>query len=289
MLSVEKIQQCVLWACKMEVSAPKPGNVNCFSDGHNMQVQDFLASAQAIAPIMSQTDLPVGEMILQAITATRTVVDCNTNLGIVLLFAPLCIAIQSCQKFEQLPNALNQVLQNLTVNDAQTCYQAIRLAEAGGLGESDQQDIQSVPTVTLRQAMEIAQKRDSIAKQYLNNYDEIFNIGLPNLTAAINCGESVVWATAFAYLNLLSRVPDTLVCRKQSMEHAREVAVQAERLIYKTMENNRLSDFEADIIAWDNTLKKKAINPGTTADLSATTLLLFAFQQELSSNGISVS
>ncbi|PHS69947.1 MAG: triphosphoribosyl-dephospho-CoA synthase [Methylophaga sp.] len=288
MLTTKIIQQCVVWACKQEVAAPKPGNVNCFSDGHNMQVDDFLNSADEIAPIMAQADISVGEMILQAITATRTVVDSNTNLGIVLLFSPLCVAIRHCHHIEQLPDALNQVLQNLTIDDAEQCYQAIRLAEAGGMGKLEQYDIQTIPTITLRQAMEIAQKRDTIAKQYVNNYDEIFNIGLPNLTAAINCGESVEWATAFAYLSLLSHVPDTLICRKQSMEHAQEVTAQAKNLIYKASKNNILSDFEVDIITWDNELKKKAINPGTTADLSAATLLLFAFQQAFSSNRISV-
>ena len=218
MLSTNIIQDCILWACEQEVSAPKPGNVNCLSDGHNMQVDDFINSAHAIAPVMSQPDISVGERILQAITATRSVVDCNTNLGIVLLFAPLCVAIQHCKNFEQLPKALEQVLKDLTIDDAKLCYQAIRLAEAGGMGEIKQHDIQSAPTITLKQAMEIAKKRDSIARQYVNNYDEILNIGLPNLTSAINCGESVEWATTFAYLKLLSSIPDTLVIRKQGLE-----------------------------------------------------------------------
>ena len=88
MLAEKTIEACIIWACEHEVSAPKPGNVNCYSGGHNMQLQDFIKSAHAIAPVMAQKGLSVGELILQGIQGTRTVVSCNTNLGIVLLFAP---------------------------------------------------------------------------------------------------------------------------------------------------------------------------------------------------------
>ena len=288
MLSSKTIEDCIIWACENEVAAPKPGNVNCYSDGHNMQVHDFVKSAHAIAPVLAQKSLSVGELILQSIRATRSVVDCNTNLGIVLLFAPLCCAIHQCSNVKQLPDALKKVLLNLTVNDAKACYEGILLADAGGLGNSEQQDVHAIPSVTLLQAMKIAEERDAIAKQYTNNYSEILNIGLPILTSSIKCGERVEWATAFAYLKLLACVPDTLIRRKQSWEHALEVSDVAEKLIAKVNENKPLSSFNAEIITWDNELKKKAINPGTTADLTAATLLIYAFQQSLSSNSISV-
>ncbi|PCH64224.1 MAG: triphosphoribosyl-dephospho-CoA synthase [Gammaproteobacteria bacterium] len=288
MLSSQEVAECIQWACEQEVAAPKPGNVNCFSGGHNMQVQDFLLSAKAIAPVLANPNLTVGELILQAIQATRTVVNCNTNLGIVLLFAPLCRAIHGCRTFEQLPEALSQILNTLTIDDAKSCYQAIRLADAGGLGKAEKHDIKTIPTINLKQAMALAQKHDTIAKQYLNNYHEIFYIGLPSLTSAINCEESIEWATGLAYLKILSSVPDTLVCRKQSREHASAVSKKAKDLVKKMNNIYRLSHLRNDIIAWDNELKKEAINPGTTADLTAATLLLYAFQSKLSSHRISV-
>lgn len=289
MLSSKAIEACIIWACENEVAAPKPGNVNCYSDGHNMQVQDFIDSAHAIAPILAQKSLSVGELILQSIQATRKTVDCNTNLGIVLLFAPLCRAIHQCSDIQQLPNELTKVLLNLTINDAKASYQGIRLAEAGGLGSCEQQDINSSPTVTLLQAMKLAEEYDSIAKQYTNNYKEILEIGLPMLTFSLKSGESVEWATAFAYLKIIESVPDTLISRKQSRKHALEVTEVAKKLILKISKNKMLSFFKTEIITWDNELKKKAINPGTTADLTAATLLIYAFQQAFSSNSISAS
>jgi len=282
MLTTKDIEACIIWACEHEVSAPKPGNVNCYGDAHNMQVQDFINSAHAIAPALSADDTSIGLMILNAIKATRTVVDCNTNLGIVLLFAPLCKAIQHCASIDELPTELDRVLQNLTVDDATHAYEAIRLAQAGGLGQSDQQDIYTPPTVTLRQAMAIAKNRDSIAAQYLNNYHEIFTIGLQKLTESINCGESIEWATTFAYLNLLYNVPDSLISRKYGLERAHEVMSSANHLLDKSFKIKGISKIESDILQWDTELKKEAINPGTTADLTAATLLVHAFREALS-------
>ncbi len=280
MLTAKQIQECVFWACQQEVSAPKPGNVNSFSGNHEMIAADFIKSAYAIAPIMAQADLSVGELILQSIRATRDVVNCNTNLGIVLLFAPLCKAAHQCRTFEQLPNALDNILDNLTIDDAEKCYQAIRLAEAGGMGEVESHDINKQPTITLKQAMKIAEKRDTIARQYVNNYDAIWCIGLPNLTKAINCGETVEWATTFAYLIMLSKMPDTLVHRKYGQVIAEKISTDAHSLIKKIKENSRLSDIQFEVIEWDNKLKKEKRNPGTTADLVAATLLIYIFQQK---------
>jgi triphosphoribosyl-dephospho-CoA synthase len=288
MLSESDIEHAVFWACQQEVMAPKPGNVNCFSDGHNMAVDDFLRSAKAIAPVMARPGLTVGERILLSIQATREVVDCNTNLGIVLLMAPLCTAIEHLEDFEQLPAALENVLNTLTQEDAKACYQAIRLAEAGGLGETDDQDIAGEPTVTLFEAMEMAKDRDQIALQYVSNFNTLWQVSLPALTSALNSGESVEWATCFAYLMLLSDAPDSLILRKNSRQLAIAVTDKAKRLVFDMNKNSKLDTYLNQLTAWDTELKQNAINPGTTADLVAATLLLHAFQRGFSADRISV-
>jgi triphosphoribosyl-dephospho-CoA synthase len=281
MLARQDIQQAIRWACRQEVNSPKPGNVNCFSGGHNMQIADFLASADAIAEPLSNPALTVGQKILASVSATRQVVDCNTNLGIILLFAPLCKAIEQSHCFQDIQQQLTTVLNELTVADAVDCYQAIALAEAGGLGKVEQQDIYSKPTVTLRQAMALAESKDSIAKQYLNNYHEIYRYGLNSLTLAINYGETIEWAAAFAYLTILVNIPDSLIVRKQGLEQAVQVSKKAQTLMEKVSNINMLSGFESELMAWDKQLKQQAVNPGTSADITAATLLLYRFQQLL--------
>src|ERR1051325_6484441 len=77
-------------ACTWEVLARKAGNVCPGRENRDLTVNDCLVSAAAIAPILNDAPTqPLGVTILRAIEATRRVVKTNTNLGIVLLLAPL--------------------------------------------------------------------------------------------------------------------------------------------------------------------------------------------------------
>ena len=84
------IGQCATLACLLEVSAPKPGNVHRGADFEDMTFVDFAVSAVAIAPALDNAvRCGVGRAVLGAIAATRALVPTNTNLGTVLLLAPL--------------------------------------------------------------------------------------------------------------------------------------------------------------------------------------------------------
>src|SRR5580700_8927822 len=84
------IGMCAQIACIWEATACKPGNVCRYADFDNLTYVDLLLSAAAIAPVMDgASGRRIGETVLDAIRATRKVVATNTNLGIVLLLAPL--------------------------------------------------------------------------------------------------------------------------------------------------------------------------------------------------------
>src|SRR6185436_20912162 len=84
------IGQCATFACLLEATAPKVGNVHRGADFENLTFTDFMVSAVAIGPVMESARANgVGPTILEAIKATRRLVDTNTNLGMVLLIAPL--------------------------------------------------------------------------------------------------------------------------------------------------------------------------------------------------------
>ena len=75
--------------------ALKPGNVHDFAEGHGGSVDDFEASAHVSAPALTRCGASVGERVLGAIEAIFDVhVGWNTNLGIVLLCAPLAAAAE---------------------------------------------------------------------------------------------------------------------------------------------------------------------------------------------------
>src|SRR5207245_2900410 len=77
-------------ACLLEASAPKPGNVSPFASFRDTTYEDFLASAAAIGPALAAAgEQPVGATIRAAVEATARWAPSNTNLGLVLLLAPL--------------------------------------------------------------------------------------------------------------------------------------------------------------------------------------------------------
>ncbi|AFJ02915.1 Triphosphoribosyl-dephospho-CoA synthetase [Methylophaga frappieri] len=289
MLSETDLATCIRRACELEVMAPKPGNVNPQSDGHDMLIDDFLRSAAAIAPVMARPEFTVGERILAGVQATRKVVNCNTNLGIILLFAPIIQAVYQSRHFLDIRPMLRHVLATLTVYDAELSYQAIQLAEAGGLGKQVDQDISRKPTITLLAAMKLAENRDTIARQYTNNFNEVWEIAFKQLTKALNCGEKVEWAAAFAYLNVLARVPDTLISRKYSRRLAQSTSEQAQRFIAKMTQIASIHSLQDEFHDWDQQLKRQAINPGTTADMIAAALLLHQLSETADANRISVA
>ena len=107
----------------------------------------------------------VGRAILESVEATRRlVVSNNTNLGMILLLAPMA----ACPDRGAAPlEGVAAVLENTTIEDASLVYRAIRLARPGGLGRAEDQDVADEPTHHPEsQAMSLAADRDLVARQY---------------------------------------------------------------------------------------------------------------------------
>src|SRR5690348_1953484 len=84
------IGNAAMLACLYEATAPKPGNVHPGASFADATFEDFQVSAKVIGPIMQGAQTRgVGQTILDAVSATREAVGTNTNLGMILLFAPL--------------------------------------------------------------------------------------------------------------------------------------------------------------------------------------------------------
>src|SRR5262245_2532171 len=129
---------CAQVACLWEATARKPGNVHRFRDFAGVTYLDFALSAAAVAPVLARAPgRPVGATVLEAVRATRAGTGSNTNLGIVLLLAPLA----GVPEGEGLRAGVRRVLRGLTGDDARLAYDGIRLARPGGLGEVAEQDV----------------------------------------------------------------------------------------------------------------------------------------------------
>ncbi len=260
------IGQLAQLACEWEVRARKAGNVCPGREFPDLTVSDFLKSAAAIAPIMEQARAqPLGVTILRAIEATRRVVNTNTNLGIVLLLAPLA----SVPLDEPLAPGLARVLAQTTVEDSRNVYAAIRLAKPAGLGKVANQDIADEPTLPLRDVMALASDRDSVAAQYVTNFGIVRDTLGFGLGQSLRNGASVERAIIEMHLYALFRCGDDLIVRKtgEQVSHFRVMIV----LNSLDTANGRQAFRELD--AWfrsDNHLR----NPGTTADLIAAALFV---------------
>ena len=255
-------------ACVLEVSAAKPGNITPAHDFSDTTYADMVRSALALGPVFARRrvlERSVGELIADGVDATSHVAAANTNLGIVLLFAPLVRAAVTRQSDEPLRSAVEHILARLDVDDAAAAFAAIASAQPGGLGDAPEHDVRAPARVSLREAMAAAAHRDSIAAEYESGYAIVFDTGLPLLDGALRKGGSTLDAIVTLHVGLLSCHPDTLIARKAGAEAARAVSAAAREVRDGT---RSLADFDASLRADGNRL-----NPGTTADLVAATLL----------------
>jgi triphosphoribosyl-dephospho-CoA synthase len=257
-------------ACLLEVSAPKPGNVSPGLHFHDTRYEDFLASAVAIGPPLGQAGTrPLGATIREAIADTRRVTGRNTNLGIVLLLAPLCRAAAGAPPGARLREGVRAVLASTTLEDAANVYAAIRLAAPSGLGRAADQDVAAAPSVTLRDAMALASERDSIAREYVSDFASTFELGAPALRGARAAGLPWPDAVVETFLVLLSSVPDSHIARKLGRSAALEVSARAATV--RDLGGIRTPAGRDGLAALDRELRddRNQRNPGTTADLTA--------------------
>lgn len=285
-------------ACLLEASAPKPGNVHPGAAFADARYEDFLLSAAAIGPAMAAAGgESVGATIRRAVADSRRVTGTNTNLGIVLLLAPLAKAAAAPDAHSTgdsardpevgdarraaLRDRVRGVLAELSVADARDAYAVIRDAAPGGVGSAAEEDVRDEPTVTLLDAMARAADRDSIAREYATGYAITFEHTVPALGRSRAAGLAWPGAIVQAHLEVLAHVPDTLIARKLGREVAEGVSREARRVVQaggvRTPEGRRA------IEAFDRRLRddRNQRNPGTTADLIAAGLFVLGWSERL--------
>jgi triphosphoribosyl-dephospho-CoA synthase len=262
------IGQCATLACLLEVSAPKPGNVHRGADFEDLRFEDFCVSAVAVAPAMeAAVDRGLGATVLAAVEATRRAVAANTNLGTVLLLAPLA----KVPRRASLPRGVAEVLASCGPRDAEDVYAAIRLAAPGGLGTVDQYDVAGPPPADLLAAMKAAAARDMVARQYAEDFRQVLGQAVPWLREAI-----AAWplrtSTVYVQMRLMAEHPDSLIARKCGPAVAKEASDRAARVLAEGTPGSGAYDRAlADFDFWLRSDGHRR-NPGTTADLIAAAL-----------------
>ena len=259
--------QLAAWArsaCLLEATAPKAGNVHPGAAFDDADWLDFAVSADAAAePLARAGRAGVGAAVLAAVEATRRATGTNTNLGLLLLLAPLCAAAGRGAVRAELPGALG----GLEAADGERVYEAIRLASPGGLGSDGEADVRGPAPEDLIAAMRRAAGRDLIARQYANGFADVLERLEPALAADLADGAALDDAIVGLHLRQLAHEPDTLIRRKHGEGRA-WAATRAARAVVEaggraTPLGNRLfARLDADLRAGP-----EPANPGASADL----------------------
>ncbi len=267
-------------ACECEINAFKPGNVSVYSEGHGMCGDDFRISAEVSADPLVDKNLTLGRKIYYALQKTAAGVGLNTNLGIVLLCAPLMEAMQR-DLHGGLRDRLRCVLNTTTLDDSIWAYRGIRLAKPTGLGESRREDVKTRPTLALTEAMRIAASRDRIAYQYVSAYRDVFETAKNRYHSALGQWEDEIWAAIAVFVALLARIPDSHIERKYGKRFTGMVTMRMTSLDEKLSVSGNPEQLIDHLREVDEEFKNAGINPGTTADLTVATLVAVRLERLL--------
>jgi triphosphoribosyl-dephospho-CoA synthase len=269
---VMPIAEAATLAVIYEVTAPKPGNVHRGADFEDVSYVEFLHSAVVIGPILGRVkELGVGAAVLAAVRATRDAVGTNTNLGTLLLFAPLAAVPDGVRHSD----AIGQVLSELSFDDTRDVYEAIRLSMAGGLGRAAEADVHVKPPaeLSLVEAMRLASDRDLVARQYCNRFADVFEIA-KGIEDGLDRGWSLDATIVDEYIRQLASEVDSLILRKCG----RQVAEQTRDMAKRIRNAGKPGDEQYDqgVADFDFWLRSDGHrrNPGTTADLIAAGLFV---------------
>lgn len=294
---IDEIAGCLQLAMLLEVSAyPKPGNIHRAADFEETRYEHFLASAIGVGPHFREaarrgvllgserihgSDVGIGAVTRDAVLdVAKWQHGGNTSLGSIILLMPIAVAAGSVSRkgmftIDDLRSSIKTVTDNTTAKDTLALYESIDTAKPGGLGEVPMLDVKKIETkeiiarqnVTILDVFKIASTYDSIASEWVNNYHITFDLAYPYFNEQMTLIKDINVATVHTFLKVLSEVPDTLIARKVGEEKAREVSLEANRVLREgglvsSEGKKRLAEFDSSLRTADH-----KFNPGTTADL----------------------
>ena len=242
----------------------------------------------------------LGELILEAVTETDHWVANNTNLGIVMLLTPISVVAgmignvngaetEKTEGFEineglneiwdGFKDRIDQIMRSTTPEDAVNLYRAINIADAGGMGEQDDLDVAAESSlqklrdeqVNMFSVLEMSSKWDKLSYELTHKMPVTFQIGYPTFKK-VKSEYEINKATVQTFLTILSQVPDTLISRKFKDEKAKEVSASAKSILE---EGGILTQKGISLLEkFDQQLMSNGLNPGTTADFTASSIMV---------------
>ena len=270
---IDSPTDAIRWACLLEATAPKPGNVYPGCSFEDLEYHDFVVAAEIASKAFSQTRQPISKRMLSAVDSAVAQSRTNVNLGIVLLLGPLVSADETMASDStrardpvNWAESVAEVLDRFDGVDGQNIFKAINHASAGGLGDVDSMDVRDThPQVDIVKAMTLAADRDLIARQYATGFKDLIQRVVPLVDESIRLRGDLLAGMVDAHLRLLATEPDSLIARKNGLPVALRVQQNARKVDL---------DHPVSIAKFDESLRTRGheLNPGATADLLAAAL-----------------
>ncbi|MEE1135198.1 MAG: triphosphoribosyl-dephospho-CoA synthase, partial [Methanobrevibacter sp.] len=259
-------------ASGLEVSGyPKPGNVHRTRDYDDMEFEDFIISGIVIGDTIreacSDVDIEnpeLGKYILQGVAETDRWIKNNTNLGIVMMTTPIAVAAAISDSFDDIRENVKLLMANTSVDDACDLYDAINIADAGGMGDQDEYDVASdnakqelrENNQTMYDVLKISAPWDMLAREMTSDMPAVFEIGYPTYHE-LREQKTKNEACLLTFLTILSHVPDTLISRKYGDDEALKISMMTRDLL----KMKDADDFIERVGEFDEYLFKNKYNP----------------------------
>ncbi|WP_202320616.1 triphosphoribosyl-dephospho-CoA synthase [Archaeoglobus neptunius] len=255
----------------LEVSGnPKAGNVDREHNFEDLRYEQFLASSVGAYPAfleVAEGKMGIGEGILMAVRESMKWHRAeNVHFGAFLLLVPLVSAWRAGDK-DGMANVAVENLKRTDYEDSLRVLDAFKLAKARVIG-AEKMNLQSSGTereiaesgVNIYGWMKLAPGENLIAKELTDGYP----ISLAGADFILSSDKDPNETIVSLYHSLLSRYPDPLIIAKKGFDYAKKI-----------MEYSKNAAGSPDKIrALDERLLKDGANPGTIADLTASSIYL---------------
>jgi len=236
----------------LEVSAnPKAGNVDREHNFEDLSYEHFLVSASSAFPFFLKTAKYKKLYISQAVEASRELgLKTNVHFGAFLLLFPLVAVWEAKNSADNALKAL-EFLKKTTSRDS-----SLSLSEQATLTRIAKEKL------NVYDWMKLSPKENLIASELLSGYP----ISLSGANFILSSEHGVNETIVLLYHKLLSEHLDSLIIAKKGLEVAKEVM----GLARKAFDSGSFEEFRK----LDDFLLKARINPGTIADLVASSIYL---------------
>lgn len=277
--------------CVLEASVNKPGNVGPAHDFEDTRFTDFLLSGIAIGDAVRRAvefgmlyksgGEGIGALIRAAVEdSAKRHRGKNTNLGMAMLAIPLSASAGICINagsfsLGELRKGVSKIIKGSTPEDTIQLYDTI-ISSNAEIGRSDRFDVNESKSkqkvidkgMNLFDIFEIS-KWDSISKELVSEMEITFEVGYPTIKDEFEKNPDINASILKCFFEILSKVPDTLIARKNTLDIAIEVSNEARIVLEHGLNPKDVAAFDSKLCCEGN-----KYNPGTTADITASSIMV---------------